>query len=121
MALPPTPPGAIPSGWEGLVSWDPCTICRSTGNGRLFFAYVSTFQGQTRIATRLRLCASCFDSALTMLLESGETQDPSGRWWSQEQRADLTPFDVASLPAAPSTRPLPSTVSAPARKTKPVT
>lgn len=42
------------------MSDSPCTVCRSTSNGRLFYAYVNHYMsGDTVERRRLRLCRDC--------------------------------------------------------------
>jgi hypothetical protein len=63
----------------------PCSNCRRAG-GKLEYVYVATFPDGKRRSSRLRLCATCFESFIPDLLSVAEEQDQVGRWLAPEQR-----------------------------------
>lgn len=50
----------------------PCTGCRRTNNGRLFYAYVHHFMNVDRESRRVRLCKDCVFEMLAPLLEGAD-------------------------------------------------
>lgn len=64
----------------------PCTGCRSTRNGRLFYAYLNHYAGDDLERRRLRLCRDCVADYLAPLLEGADYQE-DGQWIFCEARA----------------------------------
>lgn len=62
----------------------PCTGCRSTSNGRLFFAYVNHYVGDDLERRRVRLCRECIVELLEPLVECADKQ-VDGRWTEIEK------------------------------------
>lgn len=94
------------------MSDSPCTSCRSTRNGRLFFIYVNHYlSGDALEKRRLRLCRECVFE-LGGFLEGADMME-GGDWCSVESAKEAaiagnTPIQIASLAvkrfsAAPST------------------
>lgn len=54
------------------MSDSPCTGCRRTNNGRLFYAYVHHFMNVDRESRRVRLCKDCVFEMLAPLLEGAD-------------------------------------------------
>lgn len=81
----------------------PCTNCRRTDQGRLFFVYVKTYEGRVLIQRRLRLCAEDMDMMENTVLRAAECRNAEGQWLSLEERADMSPAEVAESHVAPST------------------
>lgn len=67
------------------MSDSPCTACRATNNGRLFYAYVNHYVDEDLQKRRVRLCRDCVADVLMPLVESADWQ--VGREWeTHEQR-----------------------------------
>jgi hypothetical protein len=66
------------------MSDSPCTGCRSTRHGRLFYAYVNHFMGTDMERRRVRLCQQCVFDLLGPLLEGADHQE-DGQWRSIEE------------------------------------
>lgn len=65
------------------MSDSPCTVCRSTANGRLFYAYVNHYMsGDTVERRRLRLCRDCVFEFGSFL--EGADYMEKGTWVSVE-------------------------------------
>lgn len=84
------------------MSDSPCTGCRSTRNGRLFFAYVNHYGGEDLEKRRVRLCQQCVADLLAPLLECADFME-DGQWLSFDTK--LAPpasseSTVRALPAA---------------------
>lgn len=67
------------------MSWAPCSNCRQSGNGPLFFAYVATFPNGKRTSHRVRLCDACAHALLDDVFAIAEVQDSVGRWLAPEE------------------------------------
>jgi hypothetical protein len=83
------------------VSWMPCTNCHAVAGGPLRFVYLNHYSGETRVQQRLKLCDGCFEGLLGDVIAVAETADVAGRWWSQEERADISPVEVAQTGTVP--------------------
>jgi hypothetical protein len=57
----------------------PCTGCRATNRGRLFFAYLNHYMGDELVKRRVRLCADCVAEMLAPVLEGADYLE-SGQW-----------------------------------------
>lgn len=80
-----------------------CLHCRRSDQGPLSYAYLAWYQGQTRVGQRLKLCSTCWIEVLETAVLCAETSDSSGRWWTEEERGDLSPLAVAESSAARTT------------------
>jgi hypothetical protein len=80
----------------------PCTGCRQTDNGRLFYVYVQHFPDDEFTKRRARLCRDCLAENLPPLIESSDHWDGQ-HWLSEEEWLALnTPrqlFTDATRPA----------------------
>jgi hypothetical protein len=67
------------------MSDSPCTACRATNNGRLFYAYVNHYVDEDLQKRRVRLCRDCIADVLMPLVDGADWQ--VGREWeTHEQR-----------------------------------
>lgn len=91
------------------MSDSPCTGCRATNRGRLFFVYVNHYVEDEVGKRRARLCQGCVYDLLAPLLEHADYLE-NGSWQSQEivtgQVTHTQTAPVAAEPsaAAPTTR-----------------
>jgi len=76
------------------MSDSPCTACRSTANGRLFYAYVNHYVGDDLEKRRVRLCTQCVVDLLVPLLEGADALE--GKQWISIETAAPTPIRAAS-------------------------
>jgi len=93
------------------MSWAPCQSCRRTDNGRLMYAYLSTFKGEERLSFRLRLCEACYVDIIPPFQEIADKQGDNGQWLTQEERA--REGSQTQLPLATSESSSPSHSTAP--------
>jgi len=77
------------------MSESPCTGCRATNRGRLFFAYVNHYAGDELTKRRVRLCSDCVADVLGPLLEGADYWE-NGQWV-----LDWIPAKYASTATAP--------------------
>lgn len=77
------------------MSDSPCTGCRATSNGRLFYVYVNHYVNEDVEKRRVRICKNCVFDLLAPLLEGADYLE--NRQW--------VPVEIASgqnthIPAA---------------------
>lgn len=77
------------------MSDSPCTGCRRTDNGRLFYAYVHHYMNVDREDRRVRLCKDCVFEKLSDLLEGADVQE-GGVWTPLEASRALLSRESAS-------------------------
>jgi len=66
------------------MSDSPCTCCRSTRNGRLFYVYVNHYCAtEEKEERRARLCQTCVMDVLSPLLEGADYRE--GNEWISDQ------------------------------------
>lgn len=68
------------------MSWIPCGNCRRTDQGRLRYAYLTTFEGDVKVQWRARYCSACFDELLVDFMGTAESHRGDGRWTAPEER-----------------------------------
>jgi hypothetical protein len=81
------------------MSDTPCTGCRATNRGRLFFAYVNHYMGDDLVKRRIRMCADCVAELLSPLLEGADYLE-SGQWVTVDIRDASTRSTTAVNRAA---------------------
>jgi hypothetical protein len=63
----------------------PCTACRSTTNGRLFFVYVNHYASAEDVEQRrARLCKDCVIDLVVPLIENADHREGNS-WTPHEQ------------------------------------
>lgn len=77
----------------------PCTGCRSTRNGRLFFAYVHHYMDEDLVKRRVRLCPNCCADLLAPLLEGADYKEGS-EWIAIERSSALRTHTENATPAS---------------------
>lgn len=81
------------------MSYSPCQGCRSTNNGRLFYAYFQTFLEDDMLRYRLRLCRDCFAETVPQLQELAD-KEIDGTWIPSDDQRRHPP--APSLGSSPS-------------------
>ena len=79
------------------MSDSPCTACRSTSNGRLFYVYVNHYVGEDLEKRRARLCRDCVVDVLPPLLDGADYLE-NREWLTTEQFARSVSTAIA-MPA----------------------
>lgn len=80
------------------MSDSPCTGCRATNRGRLFFVYVNHYVGEEMQKRRVRLCNDCVIDLLVPLLETADYQE--GKAWLPFDAHASTQTDTTAQRAA---------------------
>lgn len=78
----------------------PCTGCRSTNKGRLWYAYVHHYVGQEREERRVRLCKDCIVEVLVPLLESADWKE-GDEWLPIDYQPPATPSNGVQSNTSP--------------------
>jgi len=82
------------------MSDSPCTGCRSTRNGRLFFAYVNHYGFEDLEKRRVRLCQRCVAELLAPLLECADFLE-GGAWQPFDLRPPQPAISESTGPVSP--------------------
>jgi len=77
------------------MSDSPCTGCRATTRGRLFFAYVNHYMGDELVKRRIRMCADCVADLLAPLLEGADYLE-SNQWVTVDIKGAFTHSTVVA-------------------------
>lgn len=73
----PSGPPLLLVGWSRELSDRPCTACRATNNGRLFYVFVNHYVEDELVKRRVRICRDCVMELLPPLLEGADYWEKS--------------------------------------------
>jgi len=65
----------------------PCSNCRRTDQGKLYYVYLQHFVADDLVRTRGRLCRDCRDGILGDYFACCEERSPRGEWLTVEERS----------------------------------
>lgn len=101
------------------MSDSPCTGCRSTRNGRLFFVYVNHYVGDEVEKRRCRFCRECIAELLAPVIEGADYQE--GNRWIADQVTPVSQTTPTLAPVVAEASPVAPNIFTYIRKAEPLT